>query len=52
MASSTFGLTELSAKIVFTPVRLIVATSSETSPADGWAAVVSAGITVPTTCRP
>ena len=49
IASSTLGLTELSAKIVLTPSRLIVATRLATSPADGCAAVVRAGITAPIT---
>ena len=52
IASSTSGLTELSAKTAFTRSRRIVSTSSEISPADGWATVERDGITAPTTRMP
>ena len=35
IASSTFGLTELSAKIAFTPASRIVFASAAVSPAEG-----------------
>jgi hypothetical protein len=52
IAASTFGWTELSAKIAFTPACRIVSISAAVSPADGCAAVESDGMTVPMTSRP
>ena len=52
IAASTFGFTELSAKIAFTPAVRIVSISSAVSPAEGCPSVESDGMTVPMTSMP